>query len=518
MNENRCSSRVTIDWQKLKFIVFWVFVIGLAAHGYCYFNANFSHDSLFSIHEQSPAVMISSGRYLRPVYRLLRGSFTLPVINGFLFLCFLSMSVYLLTDILNIQKKSLMALTCGLLTANSTIGLMNASYLHDADSYGLALLLALAGVWVSLRLRHGNGYAVLFYFASLGIYQAYIDVAIYAFLILALVELLRGEGVKKVYLKTIRNLLPIAAGMVLYYLAVLLTQHVAQVSGGGQYNDPAAVLSLGSLGDRFFSCALALYLWFFSSAAHAPGAVIGANLLMLALGVSLLVVLIRRRRLPCSSLWGIIGILILMPLGMSTVNWISNICHWLTVFAYYLSYLLVLVLIGLYEEDTAGGKRAVFSRKVWAVLAAVLIFDSCIYSNEISLKKELESAATLSTFTRIVDRMEQTEGFVPGQTKVAFVGLLTDSPLSDERDGFDHNSTGLWNNFSTTYYETYEVYLRYYLGYPVHCVDINEIQKYEKMEQVISMPAFPAAGSVQLVEDVLVIKLSDVTPEDPLSE
>ena len=510
MNENRLSSRVTVDWQKLKFIALWVFAIGLVAHGYCYFNGNFSHDSLFSIHEQSPAVMISSGRYLRPVYRLLRGSFTLPVINGFLFLCFLSISVYLLTDILNIQKKSLVALTCGLLTANSTIALMNATYLHDLDSYGLALLLALAGVWVSLHLGHGNCYAVLFYFASLGIYQAYIDVAIYVFLILALVRLLQGEGVKKVYLQTIRNLLPIAAGMVLYFLGILVTQHMTQVSGGGLYNDPTAALSLRSLSDRFLSCARALYLWFFSSAAHAPGVVIGANLLMLALTVLLLVALIRRRQLPGSSVWGIIGILILMPLGMNTVNWISNICHWLTVFACYLSYLCAPVLIELYDEDPAGSKCTRFSRKVWAVLAAVLIFDSCLYSNEISLKKELESAATLSTFTRIVDRMEQTEGFVPGQTEVAFVGLLFDSPLSTERSGFDHTSTGLWHSYSTTYYETYEVYLSYYLGYPAHCVDINEIQKYEKMEQIIAMPFFPAAGSVQMVEDVLVIKLSDV--------
>lgn len=510
MNENRLSSRVTVDWQKLKFIVLWVFAIGLVAHGYCYFNGNFSHDSLFSIHEQSPAVMISSGRYLRPVYRLLRGSFTLPVINGFLFLCFLSMSVYLLTDILNIQKKSLVALTCGLLTANSTIGLMNASYLHDADSYGLALLLALAGVWVSLHLSHGSCYAVLFYFASLGIYQAYIDVAIYVFLILALVRLLQGGGVKKVYLQTIRNLLPIAAGMVLYFLGILVTQHMTQVSGGGLYNDPTAALSLRSLSDRFLSCARALYLWFFSSAAHAPGVVIGANLLMLALTALLLVALIRRRQLPGSSVWGIIGILFLIPFGMNAVTLLSNVCHWLTVFACYLSYLCAPVLIGLYDEDPAGSKCTRFSRKAWAVLAAVLIFDSCLYSNEIYLKKELESAATLSTFTRIVDRMEQTEGFVPGQTEVAFVGLLFDSPLSTERSGFDHTSTGLWHSYSTTYYETYEVYLSYYLGYPAHCVDTNEIQKYEKMEQVIAMPSFPAAGSVQMVEDVLVIKLSDV--------
>lgn len=516
-NEKR-SLKKTVDWQKLKFIALWVFAIGLVAHGYCYFNGNFSHDSLYSIYEQSPELMISVGRYLRPLYRLLRGNFTLPVINGSLFLCFLSISVYLLTDILNIQKKSLVALTCGLLTANSTVALMNASYLHDADSYGLALLLALAGVWVSLRLRRGICCSVLFYFASLGIYQAYIDVAIYVFLILALVRLLQGEGVKKVYLQTIRNLLPIAAAMVLYFLGMLVTRHVTQVSGGGLYNDPTAVLSLRSLSGRFLSCARAVYLWFFSSAAHAPGVVIGANLLMLALTALLLVSMIRRRQLPGSSVWGIIGILLLMPFGMNTVTLLSNVCHWLTVYACYLSYLCVPVLIGLYDEDLAGSKLAHYSRKAWAVLAAVLIFDSCLYSNEIYLKKELESAATLSTFTRIVDRMEQTEGFVPGQTEVAFVGLLYGSPLSKERDGFVHAATGLWHNFSTTYYETYEVYLSYYLGYPAHCVDTNEIQKYEKMEQVIAMPSFPAAGSVRMVEDVLVIKLSDVLPGDCLSE
>lgn len=515
MRYEKRSLKETVDWQKLKFITLWVFAFGLLAHGYCYFNANFSHDSLYSIYEQGPATMISSGRYLRPVYRLLRGNFTLPVINGFLFLCFLSISVYLLTDILNIQKKRLVALTCGLLTANSSFALMNATYLHDADAYGLALLLALAGVWVSLRLCHGYRYAVLLYFASLGIYQAYINAAIYVFLILALVQLLQGEGVKKVYLQTIRNLLPIAAGMILYFLGMLVTRHVSQVSGGGLYNDPAAALSIHSLGDRFLACAWALFLWCFNSASHAPGVVIGANLLMLALTALLLAAIIRRRQLPGPSLWGILGILLLMPFGMNVVTLLSGMCHWITIFACYLSYLCVPVLLELYGEDLPISKLTCYSRKAWAVLAAVLIFDSCLYSNEVYLKKELENAATLSTFTRIVDRMEQTEGFIPEQTEVAFVGLLFNSPLSVKREGFDHTSTSLWHNFNTTYFETYEVYLNYYLGYPAHCADLNKVQKFEKMEQVIAMPSFPAAGSVQMVEDVLVVKLSDIPLNNP---
>ena len=512
-SKNLCP-RASVDWQKLKFIAFWVFAIGLVAHGYCYFNANFSHDSLYSLYEERPDMMISLGRYLRPVYRLLRGNFALPVINGFLSLCFLTLSVYLLTDLLDIQKKGFVALTCGLLTANTTVALMNATYLHDVDSYGLALFLALAGVWVSLRLRRGIWWSTLFYFASLGIYQAYINVAVYVFLILALVQLLKGEGVKKVYLRTIRYFLPIAAGMVLYYIGVRVTQQLAHLSGTGLYNSPSTAVTLHSLAGRFIACAQALGLWFFSSAAHARGAVIGANVLMLALAVFLTAALVRQRRLPAASVWGILGILAAIPLGMNTVTLLSNVYHWLTVFSFYLSYLCVLVLAQLYFETSGREKAARFAQRVWAVLAAVLIIDSCLFSNEVYLKKELEDSATLSTFTRIVDRMEQTEGFVPGETRVAFVGLLYNSPLSRERAGFDYTATGLWHNYSTTYHDTYETYLSYYLGYPADCVDSGEIEKYEQLEQVAAMHPFPAADSIRMIDGVLVIKLSDLPVED----
>lgn len=508
MTRKNLCPRASVDWQKLKFIAFWVFAIGLVAHGYCYFNANFSHDSLYSIYEQSPELMISVGRYLRPVYRLLRGNFTLPVINGFLSLCFLTLSVYLLTELLDIRKKGFVALTCGLLTANTTVALMNATYLHDADSYSFALLLALAGVWVSLRLQRGIWWSTLFYFASLGIYQAYINVAVYLFLILALVQLLQGEGVKKVYLRTIRYFLPIAGGMVLYYIGVQVTQQFTHLSAEDLYNSPFSALTLHSLVDRLVTCAQALRLWFFSSAAHERGMVIGANALMLALAVFLTAALVRQRRLPASSVWGILGILAAIPLGMNTVTLLSNVYHWLTIFSFYLSYLCVMVLAQQHFEVPGRERAARLVQRVWAVLAAVLIIDSCLFSNEVYLKKELENSTTLSTFTRIVDRMEQTEGYVPGQTQVAFVGLLHKSPLSKERTGFNYTATGLWNNYSTTYHDTYETYLSYYLGYPADCVDSSEIEKYEQLEQVAAMSPFPAADSIQMIDGVLVIKLS----------
>ena len=93
-------------------------------------------------------------------------------------------------------------------------------------------------------------------------------------------------------------------------------------------------------------------------------------------------------------------------------------------------------------------------RMVWAVMAAVMVYDGCLCANELYLKKEMESEATLSTFTRIIDRMENTPGFEPRSTRVAMVGEMIYSPLSEQRPGIANDATGLWFNFSVSYYDS----------------------------------------------------------------
>ena len=242
-NENQ-ALRPGVDLKRLKFIFLWVFAFGLVAHGFCYFNGNFSHDSLFSIYEESPDINIAVGRFLRPVYRLIRGNFTLPVINGFLSLVFLTLAAYFILDILDIRSKGLTVLSCGILVGNTTVALTNATFLHDADAYALALVLAVLGVWLS---REGKGrfwLSTLLYFCSLGIYQAYIDCAIYLILMLALLALLDGAGVKRVYGQALRQLLAVAAAMVLYFLATKLVPAITGIRANRGYN---TVYSLSEL-------------------------------------------------------------------------------------------------------------------------------------------------------------------------------------------------------------------------------------------------------------------------------
>ena len=143
-----------------------------------------------------------------------------------------------------------------------------------------------------------------------------------------------------------------------------------------------------------------------------------------------------------------------------------------------------------------------------------MLFDNCLYSNTAYLKKQLEADATLSVFTRVLERMERTEGYVTRETPVAIIGSLSDSPLSKEREGFPVNGLGLYTNYSTTYLNTHRKYIGYYLGYPAVFASGSLQWEMEHNQQVLDMPLFPEKGSIQMVEGTMVVKFSQPYMEE----
>ena len=508
MREPNCRLNGRLDMKKLKWIFLCVFCFGLVAHGYCYFNANFSHDILWDLYEESPDSMVGMGRYLRPVYRLLRGNFTLPAFNGFLQLVFLSLSAYLITELLGIRKKGLILLTCGVLVTNSTVALMNASFLHDSDAYAFALLMAMLGVWTAVNQKRGILISIGFFFVSLGIYQAYINSAIYLFLMLALLELLEGEPVKKVYGKGLCRMLAIAAAMVLYYIGHLLVLKITGIPENSSYNTITGVVS-GGVGDILSRVYRLLYgemVWFFFPSSYRRPLVVVVNLLLLALAGFILISLGRQGKLKRESWLGLLGVLALIPFGMNAVTLLSNVCHSVTIYSFFLSYVLVFALAERYlqlpSQPRKVPKAAVFC------LTGLLLFDNCLYSNTAYLKKQLEADATLSVFTRVLERMERTEGYVTRETPVAIIGSLSDSPLSKDREGFPRNGLGLVANYSTTYLSNHQKYIGYYLGYPAVFADSLLQWNLEHDQRVLDMPLFPEKGSIQMIDGTMVVKFS----------
>lgn len=93
---------------RLKTTIIWTFIFGMIAHAFCFFNANFSSDSMYYLKYSGDYTKhLQMGRFLRPVYYFLKNKWILPWLNGFLFLFFLSISIYIINETLKITEKNI---------------------------------------------------------------------------------------------------------------------------------------------------------------------------------------------------------------------------------------------------------------------------------------------------------------------------------------------------------------------------------------------------------------------------
>ncbi len=120
------------------------------------------------------------------------------------------------------------------------------------------------------------------------------------------------------------------------------------------------------------------------------------------------------------------------------------------------------------------------------------------------MKIEMEDRAALSTATRMIGDIENTEGYVAGKTPVVLYGVLGESEHT--RSVIYLKDIEIHGNYNIpfNYDYSYPFYLSYYLA-----ADINLSTEPVDPAIVESMPTYPEKGSIQLAGDVLVVKLSD---------
>jgi len=119
------------------------------------------------------------------------------------------------------------------------------------------------------------------------------------------------------------------------------------------------------------------------------------------------------------------------------------------------------------------------------------------------------SEQTLSFFTTLVTQVKETEGYRTG-LPWAFIGthIKDDNfangwgvSLGGMRLG--GNAMRLINKYSRNNF------IRFYTGYIVHYATSEQIQELRAMDEVVNMPRYPADGSIQIINDVIVIRIND---------
>ena len=226
------------------------------------------------------------------------------------------------------------------------------------------------------------------------------------------------------------------------------------------------------------------------------------NALLIAFLIWRLVLLLMALPMPNRLL--LAGLVLLLPVAFNSASLLlSGGFNDLTAFARELLYLLPILSM----EPGSRKRFAGWARSTLAVLLCLVLWQHVVFANQAYVKKDLEKNSTMVLAARILDRIETTDGYVPGQTPVAFSGILAynwNVNLHRKEFGDISRWTGLWNSYSATY--NLGNYLTQYLQYPILWDREND---YSGLKEVRAMPVFPAPGSVQMVDGTVVVKLSE---------
>lgn len=503
----------------LKQSFLYTYLLGLAAHAYCFLNLTISHDSLRAFYIAGKWPKASMGRIFYAAYiALTRGKIVLPWLIGILALFWISIVVYLILRMFQVEKRVFVLLVAGICVTNPSVYATAATYIHDLDANSFALLLAVSAAYLWDKAMRASdkkkrflllGIGALNLSFALGIYQSFISVTITLIILVSVQNLFNEKKSSEVLVQGLLGIGMLAVTAGLYLMEVKAFTHFTGISilDNDSYNglgNMSQVLSgdiFGKIFDTYESFVNAFKNLILTSEP--------VNLLLVVQGILILCVaviaLLGLKKLGWKSRGLLVILGILLPFGMNISSFLSNgMYHVLMQYAVWFVYLLALLFVWwISKEKNIPDAAKKGLGIVVLVCISLTIVENVQTSNTIYVKKNLESQSTLSYMTRVADRMEEEEEYIPGETPVVLIGEYA---VGNSMTGFEKYEviTGVEYKSPITFYDTYKDYFRYVLGRPI---SLEDAAGFEADERVVEMPTFPKEGSIAMIDGTLVVKL-----------
>lgn len=492
-----------------KVAFFSAFVLGLLTHMPILLSDIPNHDGLGSMYFDQN--MITSGRWFLMVACGFSSFYTLPWLIGLIGLFWLSCTGVVLTELLKLKDVLAVVLVSGLLVTFPALA-STFAYVFTMDGYMLALFLAVLAVYFVGRFRYGFAVGAVCLAFSMGIYQAYLPFAIllslYSIMILAV-----EEGTMKEKLKGALHYLYMGViGSALYYvilriLLLLQGKELASYQGiSGMENVASEELltSLGHMYRDFFSFTVKGNVLF-----HNPFSLAALVVLVILTVVTAAQMAFSRKWWKTPFFFVIIGLLIVgCPLATNVILLISPDVnyHLLMRYQWILYPILMIAFVSRYSSRKKEGALLLWALSLAGIVMVFcyLVTDNIAYSN---LEKRYEK--TYAYCVRLLDRIEQTEGYYQG-IPIAIVGVVgyDQFPSTDITLDVTSGMIGISGEQDVLLYTgaNYQEFMKNYLGATLNFLPPEETSNIYYSEEYIAMESFPGATSVQIIDGVLCVK------------
>lgn len=142
------------------------------------------------------------------------------------------------------------------------------------------------------------------------------------------------------------------------------------------------------------------------------------------------------------------------------------------------------------------------------VICLFLLIRNVQYSNTVYMYARVTYDRTVSIMTRVLEDIEEYEGYEIGVTPIAVIGQFSKNDHVEVYQG-DYKFINGYNKTSTTYPQTTYNFWRS-MGSPINGIQDNDILRtYSELDQVRQMPCYPYDGYCKMFGDTLVVKIAD---------
>ena len=481
-------------------------IFGFLAYMFAFTNKLVNHDDVFTLFFKGGS--FSLGRWGLEILELIFPNYSMPWIYGIITIALITLAACVIISIFSIENKLMQVLVTGsILVFPSLIGTF--TYMFTSSSYAVSFLLAVLAVWFLIRLdKRSLPVALVCMIGSLSIYQSYVAVTA-SLLVLTLIQrLMKEEDILPIIRNGICYVLFLIISLGLYYAMTMVINKLRGVGFNGYANGslsfsfaelPARILLAYRNFPRFFTGYRGLMPGIFSQLLH--------TLCLLLTGGMVFAWGISRKKLQFARLLWLLGLIALLPLAMNCMYLFTteDAVHTLVLYGVSMIYVLAVVVADLCINLVPCSKASSLCVNAMGFVLALIVAANTYLANEAYLLLHLRYENAYAFYTSLIADIKMTPGF-DEDTRLALIGSYQEPSFYLEKFPFSDHVTGT-DGFLPDIYSK-DRFLEYYLGFPIPFVPEEELSVIQNSAEVEQMPVYPYYGSMQLIDDVMVVKLS----------
>lgn len=469
---------------------------------------------------QAYGVGLKSGRWMLTLLGDLMENWgfgwNLPWFNGLISFCLLGAAVYLLVELFEIRSRVLAVLLGGLFVAFPAMT-STMFFRYTTPYYCLAILFSVLAAYVVVGTKLPYAVrtllSVVLTACSLGIYQAYLPITISIFVLFLMKKLLTEENTpwyRHVY-HGIYLCVCLALGVIAYFVILNIFLKVQNMTLTGYQNiSSAGKINLMEL-PQMVSRAIGTIFWLPEKNVFSLSPLPFLTRVYEVLGVFTLALviflLVQKKMKPLQTLL----FLVLCGLYPLSAAFIVVMCYHSALYTI-MMYGIVMIFpfpIVIYEALPREGRETLrtFFRKGLVLLLGLVLF-CYFYVADLNYTAMYYSNRQAENFySSVVTQVRMTEGFTADK-RWALVGFPKDPLLKNKWQDIDALGGFGPSDRLVGAYSRID-WIENYVGYSVRYVEAEDAKKLLQTAPVQAMPCWPDQGSIQVIDDMVVVKFSD---------